>query len=105
VAIWGKKTHQGIALADAHITACNNLNSYQVEPSPIIQLDHCEYYGIKNPIDIRSSESSVSSTHNPKGGAVFWLKRILFQIRLGVRQLFLITFCTRRYIKINKKEF
>jgi glycosyl transferase family 25 len=96
---------KGIALADAHITACNNLKSYQVEPSPIIQLDHCEYYGIKNPIDIRSSESSVSSTHNPKGGAVFWLKRILFQIRLGVRQLFLITFCTRRYIKINKKEF
>ncbi len=96
---------KGIALADAHITACNNLNSYQVEPSPIIQLDHCEYYGIKNPIDIRSSESSVSSTHNPKGGVVFWLKRILFQIRLGIRQLFLITFCTRRYIKINKKEF
>jgi glycosyl transferase family 25 len=96
---------KGIALADAHITACNNLNSYQVEPSPIIQLDHCEYYDIKNPIDIRSSESSVSSTHNPKGGVVFWLKRILFQIRLGIRQLFLITFCTRRYIKINKKEF
>ena len=30
----------GIALADAHITACNNLIAYQVEPSPIIQLDH-----------------------------------------------------------------
>ena len=41
---------KGIALADAHITACNNLTAYQVEPSPIIQLDHCEHYDIKNPI-------------------------------------------------------
>jgi len=96
---------KGIALADAQITACNNLISHQVEPSPIIQLDHCKYYGIKNPIDIRSSESSVSNIHNPKGSMVFWFKRVLFQIRLGIRQLFLIKFCTRRYIEIDKKDF
>jgi len=96
---------KGIALADAHITACNNLNCYQVEPSPIIQLDHCEWYKIENPINNRASKSSVSSIDNPKGNWLFWVKRICSQIRLGVRQLFLITFCTRRYIKINKKEF
>jgi len=96
---------KGIALADAHITACNNLNSYQVEPSPIIQLDHCGYYGIKNPLDIRSSESSVSSSHNPKGGGMFWLKRILFQVKLGVRQLLLITKSQRRYIRLRNKDF
>jgi glycosyl transferase family 25 len=96
---------KGIALADAHITACNNLNSYQVEPSPIIQLDHCEYYGIKNTTDIRLSESSVSRSHNPKGGLIFRFKRILFQVRLGARQLLLITKSQRRYIKLRNKDF
>jgi glycosyl transferase family 25 len=96
---------KGIALADAHITACNNLNSYQVEPSPIIQLDQCRYYNVKNSIDINTSKSSVSSHHNPKGGVFFWAKRIYFQIKLGIRQLFLITFSTRRYIKIKTKDF
>jgi len=91
---------KGIALADAHITACNNLNS-----SPIIQLDQCRYYNVKNSIDINTSKSSVSSHHNPKGGVFFWAKRIYFQIKLGIRQLFLITFSTRRYIKIKTKDF
>jgi len=96
---------KGIALADAHITACNNLNCYQVEPSPIIQLDHCEWYKIENPINNRASKSSVSSIDNPKGNWLFWVKRICSQIKLGFRQLFLITFSTRRYIKIKKKDF
>jgi glycosyl transferase family 25 len=30
---------KGIALADAHITDCHNIKAYQVEPTPIIQLD------------------------------------------------------------------
>jgi glycosyl transferase family 25 len=96
---------KGIALADAHITACNSLSAYQVEPSPIIQLDQCRYYNVKNSIDIKTSKSSVSSHHNPKGGMFFWAKRIYFQIKLGIRQLFLITFSTRRYIKIKTKDF
>jgi glycosyl transferase family 25 len=96
---------KGIALADAHITACNNLTAYQVEPSPIIQLDHCEHYDIKNPISNNASDSSVSSRHNPKGGVFFWLKRVYFQLKLGVRQLTLISKSKRRYIKINKIDF
>ena len=96
---------KGIALADAHITACNNLIVYQVEPSPIIQLDHCKYYDIKNPISNNASDSSVSSHNNPKGGVFFWLRRIYSQVKLGIRQLFLVTFSTRRYIKIDKKGF
>jgi len=96
---------KGIALADAHITACNNLIAYQVEPSPIIQLDHCEYYNIKNPMSNNASDSSVSSHNNPKGGVFFWHRRIYSQVKLGIRQLFLITLSTRRYIKIDKKGF
>ena len=81
---------KGIALADAHITACNNLTVYQVEPSPIIQLDHCEYYDIKNPISNNASDSSVSSRNNSKGGVFFWLRRIYSQVTLGICQLILI---------------
>ncbi|MDC0390533.1 glycosyltransferase family 25 protein [Candidatus Thioglobus sp.] len=96
---------KGIALADAHITACNSLVSYQVEPSPIIQLDQCEYYNINNPVNNATSRSSVSSIKNPKGNWGFWAKRIYFQIKLGVRQLTLITKSERRYININNKDF
>ena len=96
---------KGIALADAHITACNNLTVYQVEPSPIIQLDHCEYYDIKNPISNNASDSSVSSRNNPKGGVFFWVRRAYSQVKLGIRQLSLVTRSTRRYIKIDKRAF
>ena len=96
---------RGIALADAHITACNNLTVYQVEPSPIIQLDHCEYYDIKNPISNNASDSSVSSRNNPKGGVFFWLRRIYSQVTLGIRQLILIIKSERRYISIKRRDF
>jgi len=96
---------KGIALADAHITACNSLSAYQVEPSPIVQLDHCEHYGIDNHASSSTSSSTVSSTNNPKGNWIFWIKRIYFQIKLGLRQLILIIKSERRYIKINKGDF
>ncbi len=96
---------KGIALADAHITACNNLNVYQVEPSPIIQLDHCKHYGIDSHANPSTSISTVSSVNNPKGGWLFWVKRICSQIKLGIRQLLLITKSQRRYIKLRNKDF
>ena len=96
---------QGIALADAHITACYSLKALQIEPAPIIQLDHCEHYQIANPVGKDASSSSVSSHNNAKGGMSFWLKRIYHQIKLGLRQLWLLTFTNRRYIHIRKQDF
>jgi len=96
---------KGIALADAHITACNSLKAYQIEPSPIIQLDHCEYYGMNNYSKLNISKSTVSSINNPKGDWTFWIKRIYFQVKLGVRQLWLITFSNRRFIETSKDDF
>ena len=43
-----REKNSGIGLADAHITACHKLKAYQVEPSPIIQLDQCNIYSINN---------------------------------------------------------
>ena len=97
--------NSGIGLADAHITACHTLKAYQVEPSPIIQLDQCERYGISNPQTKVISESSVSCAKNSKGGWVFWIKRIRFQLALGLRQLLIITKSQRRYIKIRAADF
>lgn len=97
----GKK---GIALADAHITACNNLIVYQVEPSPIIQLDMCNYYEINIPILMDVSKSTVSSCTNNKGNIYFRLKRLSSQFKLAIRLISIIR-SERRYISINVKNF
>jgi len=96
---------KGIALADAHITDCHTLQAFQVEPSPIIQLDYCEYYQIKNPINTSAIKSTVSSYNNTSGGARFIVKKLLKQLQLGIRQLGLIFISTRRYIKIRTQDF
>ena len=97
--------NSGIGLADAHITACHTLNAYQVEPSPIIQLDQCEDYGISNTYSQTVSKSTVSTRDNYRGGAYFILKRLLYQLKLALRQLCLLTKSQRRYILIRNSDF
>jgi glycosyl transferase family 25 len=96
---------KGIALADAHITECNNLITYQVEPSPIIQLECCDYYKVSNSINKSVAVSGVSSHNNPKGGIYFRLRRVYAQIKLGIYQLTLIIKSERRHIIIRRKDF
>jgi len=95
----------GIALADAHISACTALTAYQVEPAAIMQLDQCDNYGILSTHSEKIKMSTVSRPNNAKGQAIFWIKRIVAQIKLGFRQLGLIRISQRRYIKIRKKDF
>jgi len=95
----------GIGLADAHITSCHELKSYQVEPSPIIQLDQCKAYGISNTYTHTVSKSTVSARDNYRGGAYFILKRLLYQLRLAFRQLCILTKSQRRYISIRNSDF
>ena len=97
--------NSGIGLADAHITACHALNAYQVEPSPIIQLDQCKEYGISNTYTHIVSKSTVSTPDNYRGGAYFILKRLLYQLKLAFRQLCLLTKSQRRYISIRNSDF
>lgn len=96
---------KGIALADAHITACHQLKAFQVEPAAAIQLDYCEHYQMQNPTHQQLAQSSVSSRFNDKGNWQFWLKRLHHQIKLGWRQLSLLGRVQRRYIDINAKDF
>jgi len=100
-----REQKKGIALADAHITACHNLHAYQVEPAAIIQLDVCEFYDIKSSTREAISKSTVSNLNNPRGDWYFWIKKIYLQIKLGLYQLTLIFKSKRRYIKIKKSDF
>ncbi len=95
----------GIGLADAQITSCHSLKAYQVEPSPVIQLDQCTNYGIENTLGDRISDSTVSSHNKKTGGVKFIINRAINQFNLGLRQLSLVTKSERRYIKIRTKDF
>ena len=97
--------NSGIGLADAHITSCHTLKAYQVEPSPIIQLDQCKIYGVTNTYTETVSKSTVSVSDNYKGGIYFIVKRSLYQLKLALRQLFILTKSQRRYIKIRNSDF
>jgi glycosyl transferase, family 25 len=95
----------GIGLADAHITACHALKAYQVEPSPIIQLDQCRIYGITNTYTETISKSTVDVGDKYKKNIYFIVKRTLYQLKLALRQLFILTKSQRRYIIIRKSDF
>jgi len=97
--------NKGIGLADAHIKECYSLISYQVEPTPIIQLDQCKDYGVINSYTHVSSKSTVSSDQNYRGGIYFILKRLLSQIKLAFWQLLILTKSKRRYILIKNSDF
>ena len=97
----------GIALADAQIASCNTLLSYQIEPAAILQLCQCNNYGIPNIFTNTIQASSVSHPNNPKVLLIFWIKRIVAQIKLGIHIGILLLFkkANRRHIKLNKESF
>jgi len=95
----------GIALADAHLHNCPTLQSYQIEPACVVQSIVCHKYGIKQH-SITISQSIIKCENNTTNRAfVFRLKRIMAQIKLGLRQLGFIFKAKRRYIELNNKDF
>ncbi len=94
----------GIALADAHITSCNKLIAHQIEPAMVVQLDCCEFYGIYNADTQTLPNSSIWNQCHEKSDIRFKVKRIIAQIRLGLRQLGLITKSQRRHIIVQRND-
>ena len=90
-----------IALTDAFISSSYHLRAYQIDPAVIIQLDQCNVYDIPCPIEI---ESSISSENKPgSDDGMRWsyrLKRLLGQLKLGVRQLRVLHKSERKMIEI-----
>ena len=96
----------GIGLADAHITSCYSIKSYQVEPAAIIQLDQCSNYNVKTPYSKTLFSSTVSQAQNPKGSFSFWIKRSSAQLKLGLHTAKILNKnSSRRFININVDDF
>ena len=97
----------GIGLADSHIASCYSIKSYQVEPAAILQLCQCNNYDIPNIFTNTIQASTVSHPNNPKVHVIFWIKRIVAQIKLGMHIGILLLFkkAKRRHIKLNKENF
>ena len=98
------------APADAFISSCYTLNSYQVEPAAIIQLDQCEKYSVTNnsfnPSSTISSETKPQPIYTTKLSRIrFKGRRIYSQLRMGVRHLSVLTKSTRKFINVNSDEF
>ncbi len=95
----------GIALADAHLHNCLELQSYQIEPACAVQLMFCKKYDIKQ-YSTAISQSFIKYENNNKNHVfVFKIKRITVQIKLGIHQLSFILKAKKRYIKLNNKDF
>lgn len=99
-----REQQHGIGLADAHITACHDLDAWQVEPAAVIQLDQCENYGVPAPMDTRSHIATRAKPTIQKP-LFFKLKRLCFQWGLLVRQIRYSITARRRQIMLDKEDF
>jgi len=78
----------GVALADAQITSCFTLRSFQLEPACIIQMDQCYKYGLEPPIKVDSNIEGTKKCPIPYGQYLFFKrKRIAYQVQLAFREL------------------
>ena len=95
----------GIALADAHLFSCHSLNAFQVEPAPAVQLDMCGFYKIKLESNENIAKSMISSQPKIKKDNIFIYKRLVAQIKLGIRNIYLKFISERRFITVDGKDF
>jgi glycosyl transferase, family 25 len=99
------------ALADALITDCKKLKSFQIEPACALQLDCLPIYGMRSPIEhfsiINSGDNSNRPTYEKRMRLKFLRKRILSQLKKGLQIFFLMQKSEKRTIKlkINKFEY
>jgi glycosyl transferase family 25 len=99
------EANKGLALADAQIYNCKSLKSFQIEPSPIIQLDMAGHYGIEYKINEKLFKSSVSSKTRLKNNLLFKFKRIWAQLKLGLYQTKIRSNSTKRLINLFPEQF
>jgi len=94
----------GAAITDAFISRSYKLNARQVVPAPVIQADCCAHYGMRSPITLKSSIENTRYGVGVKGykKLQFKLKRIMGQLRMGVRQLLNIRSAQRVEVKPAK---
>jgi len=96
-------------LADAIIAAAYEMSSWQIEPAAAIQLDQCDHYGVKSPL---STASTISTNTNDKPSAAnmlmslnFKRRRLVSQMRMGLRHLFNLPRTRRRFAAIEIDDY
>jgi glycosyl transferase, family 25 len=95
------KTSRQAAIADAAICATYSLRSFQAEPALAVQLDFCDHYGVRVPLQ---TASSIFETR-PRSSNVFLLRRVIAQMRQGLRQLSHMSIASHRHATIKIEDF
>ncbi len=103
------QSSKAAGLADAIIASCYQLSSWQLEPALAFQLDQCEQYGLKPPID---PKTSIGTKLTPKPAPTKTLdayrykaRRAWAQIRMSLRQLRVLTIAHRRHVVVELDNF
>lgn len=103
------KSERKCGLADAVIAAAYELRAYQADPALALQIDRCEYYGIEQPIVTQSSIGTTkpSNTLSKAGNRYigFKIRRIMAQLRMGLRRIVKSPVAIRREIDLDKSGF
>lgn len=93
-----------VGLADAVICQAYDLVSFQMEPACAVQQDRCAYYGILSDYEPRSSIDAGAKAMTKKS-LKFRYRRIVAQLRMGMRILMNLTNSTRREIRVEPTDF
>lgn len=103
---------EGAALADAFISHSYEMSSYQAEPALAIQSDITSYYRLTNPLDTHSYIQEDAQTFKRQlenlahlQPFVFKWRRIKSQLKMGVRNLFLLLRAQRRHVPPDPQGF
>ena len=102
------RTDRAPGLADAVICAAYELSSWQADPALAIQLDQCERHGMTSPIAVSSSIGQVGRPSMSELPAAqrrrYRLRRLVSQIRMGLRQARHARGSQRRIVEIAAAE-
>ncbi len=94
----------GIAPADVHLNDCPTLR-YQIEPVCVVQAMYCQEYGMKQH-GIAITQTSIEHRRDEANYTfVLRVKRIIAQVKLGLRKLGFIFKVKKRHIELNIQDF
>lgn len=101
------KNEKGIMLVDAYISQCRALKAFQLESCAVVQLSICFYRGLEFNGIQQIQESSMHYIPKGKSSLLFKLKRIIIEIKKGLRRAYLAInpLTTRRLPIIQLEDF
>lgn len=92
-----------IGIVDKFVNAEYSLNTYQVEPAPIIQLDMCEHYGLPCPLQTTSYINTTKRKEDVgNNGWQFKRRRLAGQLKILGNELRNLHRATKRPISISE---